>query len=155
MLSTHVIQLANLQETRALGKRLAAVLRVGDCVFLTGDLGAGKTSLARGVIEVLTGEADAPSPTYTIAQTYNTHDGDELIHADLYRIEHESEIEEIGLEEAFDFAITLIEWPDRLGAATPPDRLELDIRHEEGDDAGKRQVRITGRGKWESRVDNL
>jgi len=155
MPSTLSIQLANLDETRAFGKRLAASLRVGDCVFLLGDLGAGKTSLARGVIEALTGEADAPSPTYTIAQTYDTQAGEELIHADLYRIEDAAEIDELGLEEAFDFAITLIEWPDRLGAAAPPDRLELDIRHEEGDDAGKRHLRVTGRGKWESRVDDL
>ena len=149
------VLLGNLEDTRRLGERLAAHLRVGDCVFLLGDLGAGKTSLARGVIEALTGETDAPSPTYTIVQTYETDAGEELLHADLYRIEDESEIEEIGLEEAFDQAICLIEWPDRLGRLAPPDRLELDIRREDGDDPEKRSVRITGRGKWESRVDDL
>ena len=112
--------------------------------------------MARAIIQAANpAETDVPSPTFTLVQTYELGNGTPLWHLDLYRIESPEDAMQLGLDDAFIDAVCLIEWPDRLGAATPPDRLELDIRHEEGDDAGKRQVRITGRGKWESRVDDL
>lgn len=141
--------------TQAFGKRLAGRLRAGDVVLLSGDLGAGKTALARAVIEALTGITDAPSPTYTLVQVYETRDGGALWHADLYRVEAEGELEEIGLEDAFEDAITLVEWPDRLGNWLPPDRLEISITHSGRGMDSEREARITGFGQWESRIDDL
>jgi len=152
---SQTISLPDLATTAKLGTALASVLRPGDTVLLQGDLGMGKTTLARAVIEALTGIADAPSPTYTIVQTYPLEGGDELWHADLYRIEDEGELEEIGLEDAFDDAICLVEWPDRLGAACPVDHLEVDISAEPGDETKTRRARLTGRGSWEERVDDI
>lgn len=123
--SSRTYSLAGLEATRRLGERLAAAFRPGDVVLLHGDLGAGKTTLARSVIAKMCGVEDAPSPTYTLVQVYDTLAGDELWHADLYRIEDAGELEELGLEDAFDTAICLVEWPDRLGGAVPANRLEI------------------------------
>lgn len=100
--------------TQALGARMGQGLQAGDALLLSGDLGAGKTTLARGLIEAATGERDAPSPTYTLVQTYQG-DAIEVWHADLYRIETPGELEELGLEEAFTHAAVVIEWPERGG----------------------------------------
>ena len=112
---------------------VAARLDAGDCVLLSGDLGAGKTTLARGIIDVLTGESDIPSPTYTLVQAYETRAGLSLVHADLYRLEDPGDLDELGLEEAWSEGIALIEWPNRL-AVRPHDRLEIAL---EPDGAGR------------------
>lgn len=151
----HALTWPDLAATQAFGRRLADRLGAGDVVLLTGGLGAGKTALARSVIEVLTGVSDAPSPTYTLVQVYETRAGDALWHADLYRVEDEGELDEIGLDDAFDNAITLIEWPDRMGSWLPPDRLEISITHSGSGMDSAREARITGFGQWESRIDDL
>mgnify|MGYP000853067989 CR=1 FL=1 len=99
--------------TAALGDRLAAVLRPGDIVRLEGDLGAGKTALARAIIRALSGdpELDVPSPTFALVQPYDTPTGP-LLHADLYRIADPRETDELGLLDRPD-AIVLLEWADR------------------------------------------
>ncbi|WP_417497345.1 tRNA (adenosine(37)-N6)-threonylcarbamoyltransferase complex ATPase subunit type 1 TsaE [Maricaulis sp.] len=147
--------LSDIAATAALGHRLAAALRAGDVVCLAGDLGAGKTTLARQVIADLCGIDDAPSPTYTIVQVYETADSVPLWHVDLYRIDEPGELEQLGLEDAFDEAITLIEWPERLGAAMPADRLEISIAMAGTGVETVREARITGFGNWESRVDAI
>ena len=114
------------EATAAFGRLLGDAAQRGDVIFLRGDLGAGKTSLARAAIrQRLTAPEDVPSPTFTIVQQYET--SPPIWHVDLYRIGDESEIIEIGLEEAFSEAICLIEWPDRLGALTPSRRLEITL----------------------------
>jgi tRNA threonylcarbamoyladenosine biosynthesis protein TsaE len=138
--------------TAALGARLARLLETGDVVRLYGDLGAGKTTLARAVIEALTGEADAPSPTYTLVQSYETRDGRLLAHADLYRLEDEDELDELGLDEALEHGMALIEWPDRAPSFAPADRLDLTLI-ETG--KGARDAELRGHGRWEGRVDRL
>jgi len=149
------ILLEDQNATRALGLRLAKALKAGDVVCLQGDLGAGKTTLARSVIAAICDVDDAPSPTYTIIQTYETSDDIPLWHVDLYRIEESGELEQLGLEDAFDEAISLIEWPERLGAGVPENRLEVSlITPDDGLDTS-RQARITGFGEWESRVDDI
>ncbi len=128
------------------GRALAGHLKAGDVVFLIGALGAGKTTVARGVIAALTHEHEAPSPTYTLVQTYTSADTElEIWHADLYRIAHPDEILELGLEDAFDAAVTLIEWPDRLGDHRPADRLE--VRLEPGPHGHGRIARLTAIGQ--------
>lgn len=138
--------------TTGLGARLAARLEVGDTVRLLGDLGAGKTTLARAVIEALTGENDAPSPTYTLVQSYDTTDGRILAHADLYRLEAEADLEELGLEEALEHGMALIEWPDRAASFAPPDRLDITLVET---DPGARTATLTGHGRWEGRIGEL
>ena len=158
MVSSLEIDLPDLAASAAFGARLADHLAPGDVVFLIGDLGAGKTTLARAVIDRACGVKDAPSPTYTLVQTYEARAGFELWHADLYRIEDEGELLELGLEEAFDTDACLIEWPDRLGAMTPQTRLEIAIILDPGDQGegeARRRARLSGFGEWESRIDDL
>jgi tRNA threonylcarbamoyladenosine biosynthesis protein TsaE len=146
------LHLAGPDDAATLGARIAAQLEAGDAVLLEGDLGAGKTTLARAVIAALTGETDAPSPTYTLVQSYETSGGFGLLHADLYRLEDTGELDELGLDEALDHGAALIEWPDRLGAWRPADRLDIHLV-ETGD--GGRDVRLTAHGSWETRLDAL
>ena len=113
--------------TEQLGRRLGTQLRAGDVVALFGTLGAGKTTLARGVLRGLGFDGDVASPTFPIVQVYDTVPP--LWHVDLYRIEHPGELSELGLDEARLDAAVLIEWPERLprlwGDAL---QLNLDIR---------------------------
>ncbi|WP_417484589.1 tRNA (adenosine(37)-N6)-threonylcarbamoyltransferase complex ATPase subunit type 1 TsaE [Maricaulis salignorans] len=149
------LTLTDLAATMALGDRLAGVLVAGDVVCLAGDLGAGKTTLARQVIARMCGIDDAPSPTYTIVQVYETDAAVALWHVDLYRIEAPGELEQLGLDDAFDDAITLIEWPERLEDDLPADRLEISIAITGAGVDTVRDARITGFGSWESRVDEF
>jgi tRNA threonylcarbamoyladenosine biosynthesis protein TsaE len=129
--------------TAALGARLAGQLSIGDVVFLRGDLGAGKTTLARGLIGAWTGsDEEAPSPTYTLVQTYDGPRG-ALWHIDLYRLNDPDDVLELGLDEAYESAVTLIEWPERLGAHAPRDRIEVSIK-QKGD---ARLIEISGAGR--------
>ena len=107
-----MILLADEGATDRLGRALAAQLRAGDAVALFGTLGAGKTTLARGVLRGLGFEGDVASPTFPIVQTYDT--APLLWHVDLYRIEHDEELAELGLDDARLDAAMLIEWPERL-----------------------------------------
>jgi tRNA threonylcarbamoyladenosine biosynthesis protein TsaE len=143
--------LADPAATLALGARLGAQLQRGDVVCLTGGLGAGKTTLARGVIEAWTGEAqEAPSPTYTLVQTYDGARG-QLWHVDLYRLKRAEEAFELGLDDAFADAACLIEWPERLDGALPRDRLDIALEPQgEG-----RRATLNGRGKWGARIGSI
>lgn len=115
-------------DTARLGDWMAARLRAGDCVALHGPIGAGKSHFARAFIRARLGrDEDVPSPTFTLVQTYE--DGDsEIWHADLYRLTHPDEVLELGLDTAFNDAICLIEWPERMGKALPADAIHLDLR---------------------------
>lgn len=108
-----------------MARRIGQALTAGDVLLLSGGIGAGKTHFARALIHALQEHPeDVPSPTFTLVQTYETLSG-ELWHADLYRLTSPAEVEELGLTEAFDEAICLVEWPDRLGDLTPPKALSL------------------------------
>ncbi|WP_112873042.1 tRNA (adenosine(37)-N6)-threonylcarbamoyltransferase complex ATPase subunit type 1 TsaE [Paracoccus endophyticus] len=132
--------------TAGLARVLAAVLGPGDCLLLDGPVGAGKSHFARALIRARQGDAaeDVPSPTFTLVQTYEA-DGTEIWHADLYRLGDASELVELGLDEALGSAITLIEWPDRMGAP-PAGALTVAL-----DPAGPHRRRITlsgDPGRW-------
>ncbi len=120
--------LNNTQETESAAKCFAEVLTVGDTVLLQGPVGAGKTDFARRLIQTRQGEyglvEDIPSPTFTLIQTYHVG-SDELWHADLYRLENLDELYELGLDSAFNEAICLVEWPERLGELAPSDAIWL------------------------------
>lgn len=112
------------EDTARLGVWLAGRLQAGDCLLLEGAIGAGKSHLARELIRARLGRMeDVPSPTFTLVQTYQADT--EIWHADLYRLSHPDEVLELGLDEAFEHAICLIEWPDRLGKLAPVDALRL------------------------------
>ncbi len=132
-------------ETRALAEAVAPGLAAGDTLLLEGQIGAGKTFFARALIQARLRAAghceDVPSPTFTLVQTYD--DGIcEIWHADLYRVSGPDELVELGLDDAFADAICLIEWPDRLGDATPPDAVMLTFAIGRADT--EREVIVTG-----------
>ena len=145
------LMLADLSATEAFGRRLAGQLRARDVVTLEGPLGAGKTALARAVIRTLLGatEADVPSPTFTLVQTYDAPDGLAIWHVDLYRLDGPSDVIELGLDDAFDHGLTLIEWPDRMGSSLPRDRLALHFSPPVDD---HRAVIIREHGAWQGRL---
>jgi len=130
-----------------LGRRLAAALRPGDVVALFGDLGAGKTTLARGMLRGLGVEGDVASPTFPIVQPYDTLTPP-VWHVDLYRIEHPAEIEELALDEALGDGALIIEWPERLGAALWPEALRLTLSR---DTDAARALTAEVPAAWEAR----
>src|SRR3954463_7777965 len=109
------------QATAGLGGKLARLARPGDVITLAGPLGVGKTALARGFIAALGHDGEVPSPTFAIVQPYEDVDPP-VWHVDLYRIEDQSEIEELGLDAATD-AVLLVEWPERAGNEAWPEAL--------------------------------
>jgi len=113
--------LPNEQATEALGATLAARLKPGDVVGLKGDLGAGKTTLARAIIRAAAADPDliVPSPTFTLVEVYDTPRGS-YWHFDLYRLDDPQQVYELGWEEALAEGIAIIEWPERLGPLLPP-----------------------------------
>ena len=137
------VPLADLAATQALGARIAAALSVGDAVALEGDLGAGKTTLARAILRSLGVTEDVPSPTFTLVQYYETPKLP-VRHYDLYRIEKPEEVDELGLDEALDDGAALIEWPERALAWLPPDRLHVAMSMKDG----TRRARISGPPRW-------
>lgn len=124
------IFLADEAATNALGEDLALTVKAGDCLALSGDLGAGKTALSRALVRALADDdaLDVPSPTFTLVQTYDLRIP--VSHFDLYRLGDESELAELGLDEALEKGVALIEWPDRAGEFLPKDAIRIDITHE-------------------------
>ena len=135
------LRLDSLDATDALGARLAAALRPGDAILLSGPYGAGKTALARALLRALVGDPllDVPSPSYTLVQTYDTPVGP-VHHFDLWRLDGPGAVVELGWDEARE-DIVLAEWPERLGSLRPPGALEvaLELRGED-----RRRATLTG-----------
>ena len=129
-----MLMLENVDATLDVGRRLGASLRAGDKISLTGTLGAGKTTMARGILEGLGYNGEVPSPTFAIVQPYEPPETMiPVAHVDLYRIEDPEEIPELGLDEMLIDGAMIVEWPDRL-----PDSF--------WDDALKIGLEITGEG---------
>ncbi|WP_174279859.1 tRNA (adenosine(37)-N6)-threonylcarbamoyltransferase complex ATPase subunit type 1 TsaE [Sphingomonas bacterium] len=120
--------LSDAAATDALGRRLAAMVRPGDVIALDGPLGAGKTSLARGLLSALGLAGEAPSPSFAIVQPYAPPETRLPVqHVDLYRIDDPSEIEELGLDEALSDGVLLVEWPERAGPGRWPEAIVLSL----------------------------
>jgi hypothetical protein len=145
------IRLADLAATEALGARLARFLEPGECLALSGPIGAGKTALARAVIRTLLDDpdAEAPSPTFALVQEY-AGPGFPVIHADLYRLSAPEEAEQVGLEDLSAGAILLLEWPERLEGTAPADRLSLTLAPDP-QDPGARFATLEGHGRLAER----
>jgi tRNA threonylcarbamoyl adenosine modification protein YjeE len=139
------------EDTKTLATELAKITQKGDIFLLEGDLGAGKTTFARFFIRSFLGDdIEIPSPTFTLVQTYITPQF--LIwHFDLYRIEDEDDLRELGLEEALYSGISLIEWPERLGSHKPARCITFKFEMKED----TRQVTLETFGYWEARFDSL
>ena len=156
------LELPDLAATVALAEHLARLARPGDVIALGGDLGAGKTSFARAFINALprAGQAaggraapeEVPSPTFTLVQVYRRRPAD-VWHFDLFRLERPEEAYELDIEEAFAEAISLIEWPERLGPLLPAERLDLVLRFAARPEA--RHAELTGRDGWAGRLAGL
>ena len=143
--------------TCRLATRLAPHLRAGDVILLSGGVGAGKTHFARCLIQsLLDRPEDVPSPTYTLVQTYPSPAG-EIWHADLYRLTDTGELFELGLAEAFETAISLIEWPDRLGPDAPGSALTLTLDLSPGvAEEDQRQARLSWTDpRWTALLEGL
>lgn len=143
------LALPNLAATEALARRLAGLARTCDVIGLSGDLGAGKTTLARYFIAALDGDEEVPSPTFSLVQVYELG-GKQVWHFDLYRLEKPGDAIELGMEDAFAEGISLIEWPERLGALLPGDR--LDVRLAVAADGEARTAEVAAHGDWLGRL---
>src|SRR5258705_3310763 len=159
--SSFSIVLPNERATRRLAADVATILKPGDLVTLSGDLGAGKTAFARALIRHLAADdtLDVPSPTFTLVQTYALPRF-AVVHADLYRVGHPGELAELGVDDDAGNSIVLLEWPDRAGDVLPPDRLDiaLTLVAQGGSNQGgpnQRHAELTGYGSFAARLERL
>ncbi|HMM92031.1 tRNA (adenosine(37)-N6)-threonylcarbamoyltransferase complex ATPase subunit type 1 TsaE [Bradyrhizobium sp.] len=153
--ATFTVALANEAATASLMADLALLVGPGDVITLSGDLGAGKTAAARAMIRYLAGdpELEVPSPTFTLAQGYEVPFS--IVHADLYRINDASELEEIGLSPLPEGTLALIEWPERAPDALPEDRIHIAFSHRPALGSTARAAEITGYGTAAAQVARL
>jgi tRNA threonylcarbamoyladenosine biosynthesis protein TsaE len=144
-----MITLADAAASDALGRALARVVRAGDVIALSGSLGAGKTSIARGLLAGLGLEGEAPSPSFAIVQPYEPPEVTvPVLHVDLYRIEDPAEADELGLDDARGDAVLIVEWPERLGAEAWRDALWLTL---DSDVDGGRALTAKVPAAWKAR----
>lgn len=142
-----LVDLADEAATRQLAKWLAGFARPGDFIALSGDLGAGKTAFARAYLRAATDDPDleAPSPTFTLIQTYDAPEFP-IVHADFYRIRGAEELIQLGWDETIEGAVTLVEWPERAAAALPEDRLEIALTFDASRGPQYRRAALSARG---------
>jgi len=138
--------LPDLDATARLGASIAAGLAAGDAVALWGDLGAGKTTLARAILTALGVAENVPSPTFTLVQSYGT--SPPVSHFDLYRLKSEGELEELGFDDALTDGAVLVEWPERAPESLPLETLHVRL----GARDGERNARVTGPVRWEKLI---
>ncbi len=144
-----MVRLDDPQATEAFGAKLAALVRPGDVITLQGTLGAGKTSIARGLLAALGLVGEAPSPSFAIVQPYAPPEVRlPVLHVDLYRIDDSGEIEELGLDDAERDSLLIVEWPERAGAGYWPHALALSLTIEPD---GTRGLTAMVSAAWETR----
>jgi tRNA threonylcarbamoyl adenosine modification protein YjeE len=149
-----VVELPDEAATAALAARIARLARPGDVIALKGELGAGKTSFARAFIRARGGAEAVPSPTFTLVQTYALPRFT-VVHADLYRVTHAGELAELGVDEAAENAVVLLEWPDRAAEVLPADRLDIAFTLAPNLGPNQRNAEITGHGAFAPRIERL
>jgi tRNA threonylcarbamoyladenosine biosynthesis protein TsaE len=144
------IEVATAEEMRDLGRRLAATLRSGDLLVLSGPLGAGKTTLVQGIGDGLGVRGPITSPTFVIARVHpSLRGGPALVHADAYRLGGAAEIDDLDLDSGTASSVTAIEWGEGLAEGLSDDRLEISIELS----GEARTVRITGVGpRWSGAI---
>ncbi len=145
--------LPNPAATHALGVRLAGVVREGDVITLSGPLGAGKTSIARGLLAALGLAGEAPSPSFAIVQPYDRPEVRlPVLHVDLYRIDDPGELDELGLDEARAESLLIVEWPEHAGAEAWQDALALTLAVAAD---GSRRLTAQVPAAWEDRWSRI
>ncbi len=148
----HKIELEGAEATAVLAKMLAAHVKPGDVIALIGPLGAGKTTFARGFIQAFFKEEEiVPSPTFTLVQHYDTTEFS-IQHFDLYRIETKEELREIGLEDALEESVCLVEWPEIAQEYLPKDTLMLELTY--GERENERVAMLSGSPRWDDVLNN-
>lgn len=146
--------LASPDATAKLAQSIAPRLVAGDVVLLEGPIGAGKSFFARALIlSLLDQPEDIPSPTFTLVQTYNAPKFD-IWHCDLYRLTAPYEAQELGLEDAFETALCLVEWPDRLGDLTPSNALTISMSLTDTTEERTISLKATD-PKWREKLEGL
>jgi tRNA threonylcarbamoyladenosine biosynthesis protein TsaE len=149
------LPIKNPEQTAELAEQIGGNLGPGDCLLLTGPVGAGKTHFARHLIwSLLKVPEDVPSPTFTLVQTYET-DIAEVWHADLYRLSALDEIEELGLADAMETAICLIEWPELLGPLTPPQALSITFKPDQTNENARLITLASTADRWAALLGDL
>lgn len=154
--TTWQLDLPNEAATLRLAEVLCEELKAGDLVTLSGDLGAGKTTFARGLIRSLAKDAslEVPSPTFTLMQLYDTA-RPPVVHADFYRLGSAEELTDLGWEEACEGALVLVEWPQKAEEALSPDRLDISFHLLPQEHPAHRRVVMTGHGRFAPRLFRL
>jgi tRNA threonylcarbamoyl adenosine modification protein YjeE len=154
--SSFTVLLPNELATRRLAIDISSILKPGDLVTLSGDLGAGKTAFARALIRHLAADdtLDVPSPTFTLVQTY-TLPRFTVVHADLYRVGHPGELAELGVDDDAGNSVVLLEWPDRAGDVLPPDRLDIALTLTAQGGPNQRHAELTAYGSFAARLERL
>ena len=145
------------EDTRAIGAAFAPLLRPGDVIALTGELGAGKTTLVQGIAGALGYDGAVTSPTFTLVREYRTPTFT-LVHADVYRLDRVQDALDLGLDETAEDGVLLIEWGDAVDALLPGDRLVVELSVPGEDDARKIALRSEGTSEgtaWQTRWERL
>ena len=145
------VKLRDEAATAALGAAIARGLRAGDAVLLEGELGSGKTTLARAVLRALGVAEYVPSPSFTLVQAYETP-GLTVRHFDLYRVNAANELNELGLEDALAEGAVLIEWPERARARMPVNALEVQLS---ASGETTREAKLSGPARWREIFEGL
>ncbi|NHB85572.1 tRNA (adenosine(37)-N6)-threonylcarbamoyltransferase complex ATPase subunit type 1 TsaE [Tessaracoccus sp. HDW20] len=150
-----IVDVPTAEDMHELGRRIADLLRAGDVIVATGDLGAGKTTLTQGIGEGLDVEGPVISPTFVISRVHpNRGAGPALVHVDAYRLGAASELADIDLDASLADAVTLVEWGSGLAEWLADDRLDIDIVR--GVDSDARTVYLTGTGgRWVGALEPL
>jgi tRNA threonylcarbamoyladenosine biosynthesis protein TsaE len=141
------------EDTRAIGAALAPLLSTGDVIALTGELGAGKTTLVQGIAGALAYDGAVTSPTFTLVREYRTPTLP-LVHADVYRLDRVQDALDLGLDETAEDGVLLIEWGDAVDALLPADRLVVELSVPGEDDARRIALRSEGTA-WQTRWERL
>ncbi len=148
-------EIASEAQTIAFAKRLAPYLEPGDVVTLNGTLGAGKTAFARALIRSLCGaDIEVPSPTFNLLLTYECPKGP-IYHYDFYRLEDPEEVWELDIEDAYDQAITVMEWVQKLEDLAPKDVLNVTLTIPQKGSDTERHIQIQGSGIWKNRLQTF
>ena len=141
------LSLKDEEATIKLGAQLSVILAAGDAICLSGNLGAGKSTLARGIIKTAAGVEEAPSPTFTFVETYEAKRF-LLWHFDLYRLERPEDVWELGYEDALEDGVVVIEWPERIGDLAPSNALKINLEI----DGNVRKAFIAANEIWRRRL---
>ncbi|WP_339777309.1 tRNA (adenosine(37)-N6)-threonylcarbamoyltransferase complex ATPase subunit type 1 TsaE [uncultured Thalassospira sp.] len=150
-----IVDIKNQAGTEKLAARLAAIAQAGDVILMHGTLGMGKSAFCRAYIRALADNPneEVPSPTFTLVQVYELEPLP-VWHFDLYRLSDPEEVHELDIEDAFNEAVSLIEWPDRLEYLTPENRLDIYI--EPGSIPDARQIKLVAHGDdWQKRLSQM